>query len=455
MAWSRWHEAFFAVAAWATAFAMTTASCPGQPVEVRHRSELKLDGLGRLSELSYPDTSRDGQLFIATDDRTIHIWDLESGALRRAIEQELVGKTIKIWDVVPGAGRSLIKEEPVAQARISEACRRMRGPRTPLYEKPISSLRLNAGFLSENRRIWITVNDDLQMSVSPDELLSYDLETRTVETIFSTGSEEETPHKRALTGHNFARRGSLVGYSVFNQPPLSTALGLVHLYDRNKKPVVASVRVEGASLASGVISDRGELLALMCDSHDSTRRHGVRTVGRIDLLDPRTGKMLGRVQADGSSFDPEMVFSTGGRDLAVMGGLDHNRIFIVYLNDNKIRYTLKAPGLPGKRIAYFCAPLQYTPDDRYLAASMTDGTVLFWDTSDYREVLWARLQTETLGGMRIAVSCDGKKLCGVGHARTGQGFVKVWELDQFLSLINRKRYEEGGHNKVREKGQDP
>jgi WD40 repeat protein len=433
MAWSPRRGVSSACVAWAIALPVTTATCLGQPVDVPHRSELK----GLRGPVTGLDTSTDGRLLITTEDgRTNRIWDLESGALWRTIEQERVGKTIKIWDAAPGGGRSLIREEPISQARISAEARRMRGPRTPLYEEPISSLRLYAGFLSENRRIWIAIEDELQRSVSPDELLSYDLETRALETIFSTGSEEESPHTRALTNRTCSRRGSLVVYRVYKQP-VETVSGDTYIYDRDKKQVLARIADADLSLDDFTISDRGELLASLSHSDYFTRRRAEWS-GRIELWNPKTGERMGRVQTDGVRLDGFMEFSPDNKDLAVLGGLAHNRIFVIYLNGGKIRYTLKTRELPGQRPCYFWPPV-YTPDGKYLTAPMTNGTVLFWDTRDYREVLWARLFPPTWpGGLSIAISRDGKKLCGIYQSKGENNVVKVWDMDQFLSLIKKR-----------------
>ncbi len=347
-------------------------------------------------------------------------------------------KTIQIWDVVPGGGRHLIKEEPAAQARVSAAARRMRGPRTPLYGRPINSLRVNAGFTSESRRIWIAIKDDLQESISPEELLTYDLETRKFETIFSTGSEAETPHTRSLGWHDWSQRGSLVAYRAYKQPNMA---GDLYIHDRDKNEVLASIADDDLALCYCVISDRGELLATQSQSDVFSRHQGERS-GRLELWNPRTGERMRRVKTDGRCLDPAMEFSHGGRDLAVMGGLEHNQIFIVYVNENNIRYTLKAPERPGARAVYFCS-LEYTPDDRYLAASRTDGTVLFWDTRDYRQVLWTRLYPATRpGGLLIVLSRDGKRLCAVYGSKDEQNTVKVWDMDQFLALINESKEKE-------------
>ena len=131
--------------------------------------------------------------------------------------------------------------------------------------------------------------------------------------------------------------------------------------------------------------------------------------------------------------------SPKGRELALLCSEEYNRVFIVYVGRNKIERTLddyaRKTGLLRMRLG----GINYTPDGSYLLGLGEDGTMMFWDTRDYREALWVRLYPS--GYPRAYLSADGKKLMATGGGERDWGEVKVWDFDQFLALIPKDRRE--------------
>jgi hypothetical protein len=169
---------------------------------------------------------------------------------------------------------------------------------------------------------------------------------------------------------------------------------------------------------------------------------------RVDLWNPRTGERIARVQT-GSNDVLRVLISPRGRDLALQGGDRGNQVFISYMGTYKIERTLSDfERKPGHRRT----PLTdawYTPDGSYLMGFATDGTMMLWETKDYREVLWVRLFPS--GHMDLNFSPDGKRVMANGGGQDEWDVVKIWDFDQFVSLMQKARGT-GGKETIRGSG---
>ena len=70
---------------------------------------------------------------------------------------------------------------------------------------------------------------------------------------------------------------------------------------------------------------------------------------------------------------------------------------------------------------------------------MAFGTVLFWETENYRQVLWARLAQS--GGVHLSSMPDNKRMMAIpdNYGKSTDRSIKFWDVDQFLSLMPKGR----------------
>lgn len=97
------------------------------------------------------------------------------------------------------------------------------------------------------------------------------------------------------------------------------------------------------------------------------------------------------------------------------------------VNTFRVKHAIRGPQAIG------FGTLQYTPDGNYMVCSRTDGTLIFWETRDYREVLQVKLMSS--GAASFEISPDGKKLCALSDSKVEQRLIRIYDMDQFLSLI--------------------
>lgn len=408
----------------------------GQPVEVPCRARLK----GHQGQVDGIVPSADGRLLVTTgwEDGTVRIWDVASGTQRRLFKQEIVGSTIKICDVVSATQWRLIFQEPV------ETWDRTRGlpykrKRQHKLQKHASGhrtefLKIRAALLSDNRCIVMQVFDCSygdQSSVCPDEIILYDLEGGNHETLATTGRKDLLrPSPDAIYGFTVAQGVGRLAYDLVH-PGFSK----IFLYDVSKRSIVAQLGDDGLDFGQFWFSPDGEMLSTVAVSDVFTRLQGINS-GRLTVWNARTGEKIGRVQTEGRHVLGAW-FSPNDRELAILGGADQNTVYICYLGTCKITHTLddfqRKPGL--RRVPM--GLLTYAPDGRFLIGMGGNGTVLFWETKHYREVLWARLYQS--GGVYAVFSPDGKKMMSIGGGKEECDVVKVWDMEPFLSLMPKVR----------------
>ncbi len=353
--------------------------------------------------------STDGRLLVSTGEKdgTVRIWDLASGAQRRLIKQELVGTTMKIWDIVSPSERRLILARSVKP-------RALHG----------GALNLEAALLPDDRQLFLSVAAGGQSSVYPDDLIVYDLASGGCRTICSEGDLYRT----ALDPS-----GHVLGYGEMGWRPEDGAdrhTSEIHLFGIPKRRILATIDADGLSFYRFALLRGGEMIATIASSNVFTKRKNMS--GEVIVWDARTGKKRGRVRTDGRTVY-QTEFSPDGQELAMIGGYYGSTVFICYLGSYKITHTLNElrdkPGQARMYINY----LEYTSDGKHLAAGAADGTILFWETKNYRDVLWARLYPS--GVVHAVFSPDGKTMVATSGGKSEEEEIRVWDLDRILSLI--------------------
>ncbi len=386
-----------------------------QPARVPSGSVIEGPG-GPITSISF---SPSGRLLLAREDYSfLRIWDVESRTQRHLIGHEKVGNRMKLWDDVPGAGRHLIREEDVTPRKVPPEYRQLRGREKSTHYGPTESMEISSGFLSDDRHILLQVNDSIRTSVCPDTVVAYDLETHGLETICTTVDDDSGP--RYIGECQWSRRGNLMAFAGLYLKPSPHSDILV--YDREKREVVTRIVSDDFGLKGYDISNSGETIAAQGYSK-STK--GL-PAGYLGVWNTRTGKRLGRTPTEEMPFGPA-IFSPHDKDMAAVCGRAGERIVIWYLNTFQIKHTIKSP----RTIPF--GTLRYTTDGNYLVCSRADGTLIFWETRDYHEVLQVKLMAT--GAPTFEISPDGKRLCALSDSQFEQRLIRIYDMDQFLSLI--------------------
>lgn len=215
-----------------------------------------------------------------------------------------------------------------------------------------------------------------------------------------------------------------------------------------------SLKDDSGGLGFGQISFSrdDEIMSNVAWSHLFSRNRRERC-GRITLWNLRTGGRIARVQTEGRKVY-QATFAPNGRDLAIVGSMYGNAIYIASLKTFKIIKTLsefqRKTGLDHIAIK----ELHYTPDGKFLVASNAVGMAVFWDTRDYREVLWAQLNK--VGYISFAFTSDGKAMLAtpqggssltydpaggakVSFSQRGSddGSIKVWDVQDFIERMSK------------------
>ncbi|MHB1560776.1 MAG: WD40 repeat domain-containing protein, partial [Isosphaeraceae bacterium] len=215
------------------------------------------------------------------------------------------------------------------------------------------------------------------------------------------------------------------------QPPDVPFLSYKFLIDdlRKAAPAVEISDELGFTYSGCTFSDDGRMFCTVCQQ--TAARGGVPS-GRVALWDPRTGERIGRVDTRGRTVIYPR-FSPDGRDLAILGGNAQNLIYICSTTEMDVQRTLsdfaKKPGHGQVPISQ----IFYTTDGSYLVVFGVDGTLMFWETKDYREVLWVKLYPPKTRQW-LWPSTDGRLLT-TGGEKDEWDTVKFWDLDQFRALM--------------------
>lgn len=385
-----------------------------QPPKVPSRSAIEGPG-GPITSISF---SPSGRLLMAREDYSfIRIWDVESRTQRHLIGHEKAGNRMKLWDDVPGAGRHLIREEDVTPREVPPEYRQLRGQEKATHYPPTESMEISSGFLSDDRHIVLQVNDSIRTSVCTDTVVVYDLETHGLEPVCTAAYDDSGP--RYIGECQWSRRGNVMAFAgLYLKPsPHSDIL----IYDREKREVVTRIIADHLGLKGYDISNGGDMVAAQGYSKSS----GL-LAGYLGVWDTRTGERLGRTPTEEMPFGPA-IFSPQDKDMAAVCGRAGERIVVWYLNTFQVKHAIRSP-----RTVPF-GTLRYTPDGNYLVCSRADGTLIFWETRDYREVLQVKLMAT--GAASFEISPDGKRLCALSDSEFEKRLIRIYDMDQFLSLI--------------------
>ncbi len=400
--------------------------------------------------------SADGRLVVTASkkDGTVRIWDVATGTERRLIKQELVGNSIQIWDIVSPTERRLIAEELVDtdDPHGEPPSTRKKHPGGPGHTiaspRPIlrGPLKIDAGLLPDRHHLVMVICDEEVSRRCPDEIVIYDMESGGHETIFS--ARANPLRKTQLANHAISSRYEVMADHEERWEPAAGGYqrsSVVRTYDVLARRFQAQLDAEGLSFTHIGLSPGGDLVSAVTHSDVFTPKKKVFS-GLVTVWNARTGQKAGRIQTGGRVVYGS-CFSPNGRELAVLGNLYCNTVFICYLQTWKIGWTLNEfRDKPGQgRLAIH--HLAYTPDGKYLMAHGVNGTALFWETTEYREVLWVRLSQP--GYVAAVFSPDGRKIMATGGGEGESDVINVWDTDQFLSLIPKAPARPGAATGVR------
>ena len=419
--------------------------CFGQPPSDAPpcRSMLRTD-IGRLA---YGKPSVDGRIVMTAewDGEAAAIWDVESGSRRHLFTQEDTGKTVRVWDVVSAIEKRLVVEVPIESIKSDTTTpRRHASMELDRLDRPVGGTRqlliISPFFLPDDGRIGLAlrhhdIHSKYCIYTCRDKLIIYDPGQGGHQTVFS--ADGTLPWSKSLDSDSLSipDHGNKIAYkSTSTNQSLGSAFSII-TYDI-KKPGVASRIDSGSQVVSAIgMTEDGQLLGTVSYSTSPRRqRRGLAAHNLAELWNPDTGARIARVDT-GSAQVRQFALTSKRLDFALHGGDQGNLVYIGYLGSYKITRTLsdfqKKPGLGNVRLM----DVWYTPDGAYLIGVGADGTLLFWETRDYREVLWVRLYPP--GWADVACSPDGKKVVSVGGGRDEWNVVKIWDFDQFRALMHR------------------
>ncbi len=439
-----------------------TVSTRGQPVEVPCRAVLT-GHRGPVGDLSL---SADGHMLVTTgrEDGTVRIWDLASGTEQRRFKQEIGDRMIKIWDLAPGTEQRLIKEEivdvtiPTLRMRLASPEKQLELLREQPHTKRTKPLHIRAFLLSDNRRIVLGISDQnysegVFESVCQDEIVVYDLERGKCDTLITTGRKcfpetgnlgmgEIFDHSSKFTfnfdGHirvstNFKNINELTHY--FN----SSLMNRIDIYDiPRRRYVIAELHDARFDFYSPSFSPDGRTVSTFARPKAPAPVKKQLLGTGIALWNARTWEKIARVHADGRQIWGSR-FSPNGREMLIICGTYANTVCICSLETYKISRTLNDFGEKPSLSRIAIRSLDYTRDGKFLVAGAANGTVLFWETENYRQVLWARLAQS--GGVHLSSMPDNKRMMAIpdNYGKSTDRSIKFWDVDQFLSLMPKGR----------------
>lgn len=351
----------------------------------------------------------DRALLTLGQDGSAMIWDVATGSRRHFIKKQAEGGSLKIWDVMSENQKRLIVGQPGGAAGIG-------------YTLAPDSLHLS-----------VMVYGTAVGGQPNDGIYIYNLENGKVQRIYD--GSENNHSSIGLAGDEWEwpiSKRNRMAYTVgaFDPQHGGTSFKIL-IDDLTEAAHVVKIADEPGCLYSGYsFSNDGGAFCTVSMPAAMRRGRGL-PVGRVMLWNPRTGQKIARLETSGRDVAYPR-FSPNGRDLAILGGKSSNVIYVYSMAELKIRRTLtdyqKRPG--HGRIAL--GSIFYTADGSYLVAYGADGTIMFWETRDYREVLWVKLYPNAV--QCLWFSADGRML-STGGEKNEWDAVKFWDLDQFRSLI--------------------
>ncbi len=334
------------------------------------------------------------------------VWDVATGARRHLIKPQSEGDSLKIWDVMSATPERLVLEQP--------------GPASTGYMLAPDNLH----------SMVITMGGQ---GIETQGIYIYNLENKKVRRIYD--GREDDHRSNGLGGMHLqispGGERNQIAYCVWSSDPQHPGSSFRILIDDLKKaaPVVEISDELGWDYTGCAFSHDGRVFCTVCQHWDA--RGGRLPVGRVALWDPRTGEKVARVNTRGRSVSYP-CFSPTGRDLAILGGNAQNIIYICSTRETEVQRTLTDYAKKPGRGQLPLGDILYTADGSYLVAWGDDGTIMFWETKDYREVLWVKLYPKDIQWLEF--SADGRMLA-TGGEKDEWDAVKFWDLDQFLSLM--------------------
>lgn len=344
-------------------------------------------------------------------DHNATIWDVATGTRRHFIRQEPRGDSLMVWDVISASQKRLILEQPGSA------------------ENTTFSLGQDASHM-----IIIMTGSEVE---SNNGIYLYNLNNGKLRRIYQ--GREDNHSEECVTGPNpefsMGSGPNKLAYCVGTFRRGSGITYRIRIDDLKETAPAINISDElGFKYTGLAYSHDGRMFCTVCQ-HRNARKASL-PVGRVTLWDPRTGERIGRVNTGGRYvFYPS--FSPNGRDLALLGGNVPNLIYICSTTEMDVRRTLtdfaKKPGHGQMPIS----KIEYTADGSYMTAWGPDGTIMFWETNEYREVLWMKLYPkDTL--QWVCFSRDGRMLA-TGGKKDEWDTVKFWDLDQFRALMDVKK----------------
>ena len=183
---------------------------------------------------------------------------------------------------------------------------------------------------------------------------------------------------------------------------------LVRLWNPLTGEIVSNLGSHDSVAECVAFSPSGKLLA-------SGSKHG-----EIKLWETQTRTNTATFHVADDNIIWSIVFTPDGRYLAAAeGGMIDRSITTGHLvsvwevSSGKLVTTLRSHTLDVRTLAY-------SPDGKILATGSWDGTIKFWDTTSYREIV--TLKTGRV--QSLAFSADGKRLASAGADQT----IKLWDV---------------------------
>ncbi len=375
-----------------------------------------------------PDGTR---LALALHDRTVRIWNAETGAPEhifrghakgvfkvaftpdgtQLISQAMDG-TVKVWDAVSDPEATILRDdsEITWQAHFSPDGRHLAcvGERWFRLIPPRSGAEIWKVMVPKNRPTTLAFRPDGQQIATGNrqgEIVLWDAETgRAVRTIASASSGI-----RHLSYHPNGQ--SLLAF---------TGDGTIDEWDP-----AAGQRLRGWSL--GVEGSEVRY------SPDGTRvaacGRGNNGSGVLKIWDAKTGELVLEHSLAQSSGLLCMAFHPNSKRLAV--GTRAGWVGVL----DALRGEPVAPLLVGHEDWVEC--VRFTPDGHRLVSGSRDGTVRCWDVEGGREVLILRGDGSWFD--ELSFSPDGARLAGTAHSFDRPGGIWIWDAPAYPARPARPR----------------
>ncbi len=420
-----------------------------------------------------PDSLR---LLSGSDDRTVRLWDIESGDCVRVFEQP--GDRVRAVTVSPDGQFAAsggddfqvflwnlrtfewVKTLPTAPSRVW----------TVAFQQQGEKLLLAAGGDKQTLRLWQVDGPQKLPSSSTqqqvEQLKTEQLKTEKQQLALKPTETQLTEVKQIRTYRGYTNGIRAVGF-LNNQRIVSAGDNReISVWDIEQEVCKASLSLHQGRVWSIAIDRQNGRIASASDDHT------------VRLWDMTTGQCLTTLTAH-TSWVRTVAFSARGRLLASSGDDGTIRIWnaasgsclatlecgiywvravcfdptasrylisggedgLVRFWDRKEAHSLRTLAQHGQRV---CA-VAYSPNGEYIASGSDDKTVALWDVAQDKEI--HRFEESELGIKTVAFSPDGRYLAAGGEDQ----LVYVWDIaspDKTCFTLRPKDYT-GGSGGIR------